>query len=119
MSNNLATRKPRQSGAPRKRRPKGWTPERRALQAELTRIAQPWRHSTGPRTDAGKARVAMNGLRHGMRSRVWLLKARRIRAAIRLCADTVLLARVMMLMADGAVSRRIGELGQRGLDALG
>jgi hypothetical protein len=75
---------------------KGWTPERRALQAARARRAQPWRHATGPRTDVGKARVAMNALRHGYRSRAWLLKARRIRDAIRLCAQTVLLARALM-----------------------
>jgi hypothetical protein len=36
---------------------KGWTPERRARQAERTRLAQPWKHSTGPKTQTGKARV--------------------------------------------------------------
>lgn len=76
-----------------RRRPKGWTPERRARQAEIIRLYQPWRHATGPRTEAGKARVAMNALRHGYRSRAWILKARRIRNAIRLCACTVALVR--------------------------
>ena len=81
---------------------KGWTPERRARQAERTRLAQPWRHSTGPKTEAGKARVAMNGFRHGCRGRVWLERARRIRRAIRLCAETVLLVRALMLLPRGA-----------------
>ena len=104
-------------------RGKGWTPERRARQAARARLTQPWRHSTGPRTEAGKARVAMNGLRHGCRSRAWLLKARRIRRAIRLCAETVLLARVLMSQRDrlfrhshafsspALVHRRLGEGG--------
>ena len=39
----------------------------------------------------------MNALRHGHRSRAWVLLARRIRRAIRLCAQTVLLVRVRLL----------------------
>jgi hypothetical protein len=65
---------------------------------------QPWRHSTGPRTDAGKVRVAMNALRHGYRGRAWLLRARRIRNAICLCANTVLLVRVLRRQSDRAAS---------------
>ena len=76
-----------------KRSHKGWTPERRARQAALIRRWQPWLRSTGPKTAAGKARVARNPLRHGQRSRAWILRAKRIRQAIRLCAQTVLLAR--------------------------
>src|SRR5689334_11539466 len=76
---------------------KGWTPERRARQAELTRLLRPWLRATGPKTKAGKARVALNALRHGCRGRVWRDRARRIRRAIRFCAETVLLARVLML----------------------
>jgi hypothetical protein len=83
-------------------RSKGWPPERRARQAARARLARPWRHSTGPRTEAGKARVAMNALRHGCRSRAWQLKAQRIRRAIRLCAQTILLARVLMRQCDHA-----------------
>ena len=79
---------------------KGWTPERRARQAERTRRAKPSKHSTGPKTQAGKARVAMNAFRHGCRGRAWLERARRIRHAIRRCAETVLLARVLMVQRD-------------------
>lgn len=38
----------------------GWTPERRARQAELIRTWRPWEQSTGPRSEAGKARAARN-----------------------------------------------------------
>ena len=43
----------------------GWTPERRARQAELIRNWKPWQKSTGPRTDEGKARTARNGFKGG------------------------------------------------------
>lgn len=39
---------------------RGWTPERRARQAEAIRSWQPWNRSTGPRTDAGKATASQN-----------------------------------------------------------
>lgn len=45
----------------------GWTPERRARQAELIRNWRPWERSTGPRTTEGKARVARNGYKGGER----------------------------------------------------
>jgi len=80
---------------------KGWTQERRARQAERARLTQPWRNSTGPKTEAGKARVAMNAFRHGYRGRAWLIRVRRIRNAIRLCADTVFLARVRRSLGEG------------------
>ena len=38
----------------------GWTPERRARQAQAIRRWRPWEHSTGPRTAVGKARSARN-----------------------------------------------------------
>lgn len=46
---------------------KGWTPERRARQAQAIKSWQPWRHSTGPRTAEGKARVSRNAWRGGLR----------------------------------------------------
>lgn len=42
-----------------------WTPEARAKQAALITAWQPWRASTGPRTDAGKAKVARNADKGG------------------------------------------------------
>ena len=46
----------------------GWTPERRARQAELIRTWQPWEKSTGPRSAEGKARTARNGFKGGHRA---------------------------------------------------
>jgi len=43
----------------------GWTPERRARQAELIRTWQPWEQATGPRTTAGKAVVSRNADKGG------------------------------------------------------
>lgn len=43
----------------------GWTPERRAKQAEAIRKWRPWEKSTGPKTDEGKAKVARNGYKGG------------------------------------------------------
>ena len=41
----------------------GWTPERRAKQAEAIRRWHPWESSTGPRSDAGKRKSARNATR--------------------------------------------------------
>jgi hypothetical protein len=101
ISNLVTTVTARSSGRP-SRRPKGWTPERRARQSALIRRWQPWRRSTGPKSEAGKMRVAMNALRHGGRSRAWRLRTQRIRHAIRLCAQTVLIARALIRQRDRA-----------------
>jgi hypothetical protein len=45
----------------------GWTPERRARQAELIHRWKPWKQATGPKTAEGKARVAQNGYKGGTR----------------------------------------------------
>lgn len=37
-----------------------WTPERKARQAEIIRMTQPWNSSTGPRTPEGKAVSSRN-----------------------------------------------------------
>lgn len=71
----------------------GWTPERRARQAQLIRTWAPWKKSTGPRTVEGKARVSGNAEKHGIYSARWreaekaikthLRKLRRIGAKVR------------------------------------
>ncbi|MDA8416482.1 MAG: hypothetical protein M0Z78_05340 [Betaproteobacteria bacterium] len=38
----------------------GWTPERRARQAELIRTWKPWTRSTGPQTPEGKIASSKN-----------------------------------------------------------
>jgi len=43
----------------------GWTPERRARQAELIRQWRPWEKATGPKTAAGKATVSRNADKGG------------------------------------------------------
>ena len=40
-----------------------WTTESRAKQSDLIRNWAPWKESTGPRTDAGKAVVGQNARR--------------------------------------------------------
>jgi hypothetical protein len=50
----------------------GWTPERRARQAEMIKRWAPWSKSTGPRSEAGKAVASMNALKHGTWSAEWL-----------------------------------------------
>ena len=37
-----------------------WTPERRARQAETIQQTKPWQHSTGPKSEAGKAISSRN-----------------------------------------------------------
>jgi len=44
----------------------GWTPARRARQAELIRTWQPWAKSTGPRTLDGKAAASRNAYAGGL-----------------------------------------------------
>jgi hypothetical protein len=78
----------------------GWTPERRARQAELIHRSAPWRHSTGPKTDAGKARCAKNALRHGGRSRAHISELQRIRYVLRLAAENIKKVRLLIRLRD-------------------
>ena len=48
----------------------GWTPERRAKQAELIKQWMPWKQSTGPKSIEGKARVAANAWTGGHRAQL-------------------------------------------------
>jgi len=38
----------------------GWTEERRLRQSQLIKTWQPWKNSTGPKSEAGKARASRN-----------------------------------------------------------
>lgn len=60
----------------------GWTPERRARQAELIRQWQPWSRSTGPRSAEGKQASSRNAMRHGMRSAEWDAERRALNEAL-------------------------------------
>lgn len=53
-------------------RSNGWTPERRAKQAEMIRSWQPWAKSTGPKSSTGKTKSSQNSFNHGVRSKGWL-----------------------------------------------
>jgi len=46
----------------------GWTPERRARQAQQIKNWKPWEKATGPQTPTGKEISSQNALVHGMRS---------------------------------------------------
>jgi hypothetical protein len=117
MISSLQNRRQEPACAPRKHRPKGlprrsgakagWTPERRARQAALIRLWQPERRATGPRSDAGKARSAMNGLKHGGRSRAHVMEMRRIRYVLRLTARNIAILRTYnrMRRLESALAR--------------
>ena len=65
----------------------GWTPERRAKQAEAIKRWKPWEQSTGPRTNAGKAEASQNALVHGLRSAEWLEDLKRVNDLLRACRE--------------------------------
>ena len=94
MINSLQRRPREATCAALKRRPKGWTPERRARQSARARETQPWRHATGPRSETGKARSAMNGLKHGHRSQAHIFDMRRARYVLRLAARNIAILRL-------------------------
>lgn len=56
----------------------GWTPEKRKRVALRTKLQKPWLKSTGPRSKAGKARIAQNAYRHGRRSARYIAAYRRL-----------------------------------------
>lgn len=47
----------------------GWTPERKARQAEAIRRWKPWEKSTGPRTVDGKAKSSRNAFKNSLLQR--------------------------------------------------
>jgi len=75
---------------------KGWTPERRARQALAIRTWEPWRKSTGPRTEAGKARSAGNALKHGLRSKAQAAFRREDRRLLSLSALNIATAKAIL-----------------------
>jgi hypothetical protein len=89
MSSHLADVERNANRARAKHRPKNWTPERRARQAAQIRSWRPWLRSTGPRSETGKERSALNALRHGFCSRDWLLAAAGIREVLRASARNI------------------------------
>lgn len=64
----------------------GWTPERRARQAELIKAWRPWERSTGPRTAEGKTRAALNAYKGAKRDETRALM-RALRALLSEQAD--------------------------------
>lgn len=58
--------------------PSGWTPERRAKQAEAIRRWKPWKRSTGPKTEEGKAASSRNAYKGRLSSRALLREIGRI-----------------------------------------
>ncbi|WP_157270919.1 hypothetical protein [Azohydromonas aeria] len=66
----------------------GWTPERRAKQAEAIRAWRPWEKSTGPTTLEGKATASRNAFKGGHRAE--------LRELVRLVNEHVREARELM-----------------------
>ena len=60
-----------------------WTPEERAKQAAAIKKWQPWKHSTGAKTTAGKQRSAQNATKHGRYGVANQTELRLIRAYLR------------------------------------
>lgn len=64
-----------------------WTAERRERQAQAIKRWQPWTRSTGPRSDAGKAKAARNSYKGGQRVQLRTI-ARELREMARLMKAT-------------------------------
>ena len=90
----------------------GWSPERRAKQAELIRSNKPWLKSTGPRTAGGKARTASNALKHGFRSRAYIERIREERQLVHDATAIIALAKALLRTLE-ARALRLAELSCR------
>ena len=55
----------------RKRGQRAWNDAQRAQAAARARVLKPWKHSTGPKTAAGKLRSSMNAYKHGHNTRAY------------------------------------------------
>lgn len=66
-----------------------WTQEEREQQSALIRKSKPWEQSTGPRTEAGKAVVAKNAIKHGMRSAAWEAQRKAVNRVMRDYRDAI------------------------------
>ncbi len=58
------------------------TPEGLASLRMSARRRRPWEHSTGPKTEEGKSTVALNALKHGLRSATARQELREINALL-------------------------------------
>lgn len=55
--------------------PTKWTSERRKRQAQLIQQWQPWKQSTGPKTEQGKAVSARNAYKGNVRGQIKAIRA--------------------------------------------
>ena len=66
----------------------GWSLERRQRQAEAIRQWKPWERSTGPKTEAGKAKTCRNAWKGGHRPMLREM-SKMLNQELRLAADRV------------------------------
>jgi len=74
----------------RNRRPPGQIgvgANKRARQSLAIRSWQPWKRSTGPKSDAGKAVVARNAVKHDGRSADTLAELKALRQLLAQCSE--------------------------------
>ena len=58
--------------------------------ATLVKQWQPWKHSTGARSEEGKANSSQNAFKHGLRSAGWLAESKRVNDVLRRCREALL-----------------------------
>lgn len=87
---------------------KGWTEERRRKQAEAIKKWKPWEKSTGPRTEAGKARTRLNAVQERRHAET-TIEARKILKLHR----TFMMQWQKYLAADEKEIRKTNELMER------